>query len=45
MLLDFKRGVATAKLRVVDTVKQPDAGVATIASFAVEAGRPGVKPA
>ncbi|MBK8324393.1 MAG: alkaline phosphatase D family protein [Betaproteobacteria bacterium] len=45
VLLDFKRGVATAKLRVVDSVKQPDAGVATIASFAVEAGRPGVKPA
>ncbi len=45
VLLDFGRESALAKLRVVETVKKPDAGVATIASFAVEAGRPGVKPA
>ena len=41
-LIDFTRESALAKLRVVETVKQPDAGVSTIASFAVEAGRPGV---
>ncbi len=45
VLLDFGPEATRAKLRVVDTVKQPDAGISTIASFAVEAGRPGVKPA
>ena len=45
VLLDFGREAALAKLRAVDTVKRPDAGISTIASFAVEAGKPGVKPA
>ncbi len=45
VLLEFGREAASARLRVVETVKRPDAGVATIAAFVVEAGRPGVKPA
>jgi alkaline phosphatase D len=45
VLVDFTRPSAVAALRVVDTVKQPDAGVATAATFAVEAGRPGVNEA
>ncbi|TAJ88067.1 alkaline phosphatase D family protein [Reyranella sp.] len=33
---------ATVSFRVVDTVKEPTSGIATIQSFTVEAGRPGV---
>ena len=33
---------ATVSFRVVDTVKEPTSGIATIQRFAVEAGRPGV---
>jgi alkaline phosphatase D len=45
VLLDFGREAALAKLRVVETVKKPDAGIATLAAFAVEAGNPGIRPA
>lgn len=31
--------------RVVDTVEQPESGIRTLASFAVEAGRPGIQRA
>ena len=33
---------AAVSFRIVDTVKEPTAGIATIQRFAVEAGRPGV---
>jgi alkaline phosphatase D len=44
-LVEFGRASALAKLRVVETVKKPDAGISTLASFAVEAGKPGIQPA
>jgi alkaline phosphatase D len=45
VLVEFGREAALAKLRVVETVKKPDAGISTFASFAVEAGKPGIQPA
>jgi len=43
VLLDIRTRRLEAKLRVVETVKQPGAGVSTLASFAVETGRPGLQ--
>jgi alkaline phosphatase D len=43
MLLNLMRRNLEAKLRVVDTVKRPDAGISTLASFVVEDGTPGAK--
>jgi alkaline phosphatase D len=45
VLLNVSRERTEAKLRVVDTVKRPEAAIATRATFVVEDGRPGVKPA
>jgi len=42
-LLEFSRDRLETRLRVVDSVKQPDAGVATAATFNVRAGRPGIE--
>lgn len=43
-LLDLGRERLEARLRVVKTVKRPDAGVETAATFTVAAGRPGLEP-
>ena len=45
VMLDFGPGSALARLRVVETEKKADAGVATIAAFGVDNGRPGIRPA
>jgi alkaline phosphatase D len=44
VLLDFGRETTRARLRVVDTVKQPESGVSTFATFLVQAGKPGAIP-
>ena len=41
-VLDIGRGGLEARVRAVATVKQPDAGISTVASARVEAGRPGL---
>jgi alkaline phosphatase D len=43
--LDFTRDGLAVALRALDDVKRADAGIETLASWTVEAGRPGVKPA
>lgn len=42
ILFDINRDRLQAKLRVLDTVKRPDASVSTDATFTVRAGKPGV---
>ena len=42
VLFDAGRERLEARLRVVDSIKQPDAGVATAAAYVVTAGTPGV---
>lgn len=42
-LLDIGRERLEAKLRVVETVKRPDAAIATSATFGVSAGHPGLE--
>jgi alkaline phosphatase D len=42
-LLEFSRDRLETHLRVVDTVKRPDAGLSTAATFTVRAGRPGIE--
>ena len=42
-VLEIKGRRATAHLRVIDTVRQRESMLATAASFAVEAGRPGAQ--
>jgi len=41
VVLELTRGRAEVRLRGVETVKQADAGISTVASFGVEDGRPG----
>jgi alkaline phosphatase D len=43
-LFALSRDRLEARLRVVDTVKRPDAGIATAATFTVRDGRPGIEP-
>ena len=43
VVLDFARGGAQARLRVVESVKKEDSPVSTRASYTVEEGRPGVR--
>ncbi len=45
VLLEFGTRRLEAKLRTVETVKQPGSPVSTRAAFVVENGRPGAKPA
>ncbi|MFG3270660.1 alkaline phosphatase D family protein [Streptomyces luteogriseus] len=42
-LFDVRRDGIDAQVRVVDTVRRPDATASTLASLRVEAGRPGVE--
>ncbi|HTR87983.1 MAG TPA: alkaline phosphatase D family protein [Reyranella sp.] len=44
-LVNLSPKLATMEVRTVETVKRADAKVATDASFVVEAGQPGAKPA
>jgi alkaline phosphatase D len=41
--LQFRRQTVTATLRGLDSEKRPDSGISTLATFAVEHGRPGAQ--
>ena len=43
VLLELSRDRLETRLRVVDTVRQPDAAISTAATFTVRAGRPGIE--
>jgi alkaline phosphatase D len=45
VVVDVTRERSVARLRVVDDATDPRTGVATAATFAIEAGRPGAQPA
>jgi alkaline phosphatase D len=42
--LEITRAETTARFRAVDDVRDPASGVSTLASFAIESGRPGAQP-